>query len=279
VSFNGSGTFLVNTAGQPVVINTVISNTVFNALTADLATGLSTCITKDGQTALTANIPWGGYKITGLGAPTTSGDALSFGAVATISTLTLTNALTVANGGTGAATLTGVLKGNGTSAFTAATAGTDFVAPGTATTFTAKQTFSGGTGVFGVKLVSALEKITVSATAATGTINYDATTQNILYYTSSATANWTLNIRGDGSNSLDSLMASGESLTIAFRVTQGATPYYNSAVTIDGNAVTPKWLAGAPTSGTASGVDTYLYEVVKTGSATFTVFASKASFS
>jgi hypothetical protein len=269
----------VNTAGQPVVINTVISNTVFNALTADLATGLSTCITKDGQTALTANIPWGGYKITGLGAPTTSGDALSFGAVATISTLTLTNALTVANGGTGAATLTGVLKGNGTSAFTAATAGTDFVAPGTATTFTAKQTFSGGTGVFGVKLVSALEKITVSATAATGTINYDATTQNILYYTSSATANWTLNIRGDGSNSLDSLMASGESLTIAFRVTQGATPYYNSAVTIDGNAVTPKWLAGAPTSGTASGVDTYLYEVVKTGSATFTVFASKASFS
>lgn len=279
MSFNGSGTFLVNTAGQPVVINTVISNTVFNALTADLATGLSTCITKDGQTALTANIPWGGYKITGLGAPTTSGDALSFGAVATISTLTLTNALTVANGGTGAATLTGVLKGNGTSAFTAATAGTDFVAPGTATTFTAKQTFSGGTGVFGVKLVSALEKITVSATAATGTINYDATTQNILYYTSSATANWTLNIRGDGSNSLDSLMASGESLTIAFRVTQGATPYYNSAVTIDGNAVTPKWLAGAPTSGTASGVDTYLYEVVKTGSATFTVFASKASFS
>ena len=33
------------------------------------------------------------------------------------------------NGGTGAPTLTGILKGNGTSAFTAATAGTDFVAP------------------------------------------------------------------------------------------------------------------------------------------------------
>ena len=37
--------------------------------------------------------------------------------------------LAVADGGTGASTLTGVLKGNGTSAFTAATAGTDYLAP------------------------------------------------------------------------------------------------------------------------------------------------------
>jgi hypothetical protein len=60
----------------------------------------------------------------------------------TATSLTPTNALGVAYGGTGATTLTGVLKGNGTSAFTAATAGTDYVAPGTATTFTALQTFS-----------------------------------------------------------------------------------------------------------------------------------------
>lgn len=54
----------------------------------------------------------------------------------------VTGTLPVGNGGTGATTLTGVLKGNGTSAFTAATAGTDYVAPGTATTFTADQTFN-----------------------------------------------------------------------------------------------------------------------------------------
>lgn len=72
MSFNGSGTFVVNTAGQPVVPNTVISATAFNALTADLANGLSTCITKDGQTTPTANIPMGNNKITGL-APGTSG--------------------------------------------------------------------------------------------------------------------------------------------------------------------------------------------------------------
>jgi hypothetical protein len=58
MSYNGSGTFQINTSGQPVVTGTVISSTTFNALTADLATGLSTAITKDGQTATTVRIPF-----------------------------------------------------------------------------------------------------------------------------------------------------------------------------------------------------------------------------
>jgi hypothetical protein len=58
MSYNGSGTFNINSSGQPVVTGTTISSTVFNALTADLATGLSTAITKDGQTATTARIPF-----------------------------------------------------------------------------------------------------------------------------------------------------------------------------------------------------------------------------
>jgi hypothetical protein len=58
MSYNGSGTFLINTTGQPVVTGTVISSTAFNALTSDLATGLSTAITKDGQTTTTARIPF-----------------------------------------------------------------------------------------------------------------------------------------------------------------------------------------------------------------------------
>jgi len=56
MSYNGSGTFNINTTGQPVVAGTVISAASFNALTADLATGLTTAITKDGQTATTARI-------------------------------------------------------------------------------------------------------------------------------------------------------------------------------------------------------------------------------
>lgn len=58
MSYNGSGTFQINTSGQPVVTGTIISSTAFNALTADLATGLSTAITKDGQTATTVRIPF-----------------------------------------------------------------------------------------------------------------------------------------------------------------------------------------------------------------------------
>jgi len=67
MSFNGAGTFQINSTGQPVVSGTVISDTVFNALTADLATGLSNCITKDGQQTVTANIPMAGFKFTGMG--------------------------------------------------------------------------------------------------------------------------------------------------------------------------------------------------------------------
>jgi len=56
MSYNGSGTFNINTTGQPVVAGTVISSSAFNALTTDLATGLTTAITKDGQTTTTARI-------------------------------------------------------------------------------------------------------------------------------------------------------------------------------------------------------------------------------
>ena len=78
MSYNGSGTFQINTAGQPVVTGTVISSTAFNALTSDLATGLSTALTKDGQTTVTANIPLSNFKITGLGAATAAADAVRF---------------------------------------------------------------------------------------------------------------------------------------------------------------------------------------------------------
>jgi hypothetical protein len=198
---------------------------------------------------------------------------------ATAGAVTLAGTLNVANGGSGATTLTGVLKGNGTSAFSAATAGTDYVAPGTATTFTATQTFSGSSSVKAMKTSNIAEVDTISATAATGTINYDITTQSVLYYTTSASGNWTVNFRGSSGTSLDTLMATGESISATFLVTQGATAYYNSAVTIDGSSVTPKWQGGtAPTSGNASSVDCYTYVIQKTGSATFTVLASQTKF-
>jgi hypothetical protein len=95
MSYNGSGTFNINTAGQPVVTGTTITSTAFNLLTADLATGLSTALTKDGQTTPTANIPMGSFKITGLGAGTAATDAAQYGQLqagaTTIATVTGTD--------------------------------------------------------------------------------------------------------------------------------------------------------------------------------------------
>jgi len=123
------------------------------------------------------------------------------------------------------------------------------------------------------------EPTTVSATAATGTVNYDVATQSIVYYTTAASANWTLNLRGSSSVTLNSLMAIGQTITVTFMVTQGATAYYNSAVTIDGSAVTPKWQGGiTPNAGNANSVDAYTYAIVKTASATFTVLASQTRY-
>ena len=174
---------------------------------------------------------------------------------------------------------TALQKGDGSTGLTAASAGTDYVAPGTATTFTAKQTFTGTSSVISSKFTNALELITVSATAATGTINYDATTQSVLYYTSNASANWTVNFRASSGTSLDTAMATGEAITVVFLVTQGATPYYNNVVQVDGNAVTPKYQGGtAWSAGNASSIDSYSYTIIKTGSATFTVLAAQVQF-
>jgi len=139
-------------------------------------------------------------------------------------------------------------------------------------TITGDKTFTGITSLGMIK-----EGGTVSATAATGTINYDAKTQTVLYYTTDASGNWTINLRGDASNSMNSIMSTGQVTTVTFLATNGATPYYNSAVQVDGttSGVTTKWQGGvAPSGGNADSVDVYTYSVIKTGDAAFTVLAS-----
>lgn len=98
MSYNGSGVFNINTAGQPVITGTTISSTTFNTLTADLATGLTTALTKDGQSTPTANIGMGAFKITNLAAGTVASDAARLdqvqGGAATFITVTGTDTLT-----------------------------------------------------------------------------------------------------------------------------------------------------------------------------------------
>ena len=125
------------------------------------------------------------------------------------------------------------------------------------------------------------ETITVSATVASGTpINYDCITQSQVYYTSNASANWTVNFRGSSTVSMNEFMTAGQSITVAFLVTQGTTAYYNSVVQVDSVSITPKWQNKAvPSSGVVSSIEAYVYNIIKTGNAAFTIFASKTTFS
>jgi len=194
-----------------------------------------------------------------------------------------------ANGGTGVANNAAMtVTGSGNFAYTRTLTGTTNVTfPTTGTlatlggveTFTGTKTFSGTSATLAMILNDTAEVATVSATAATGTINYDITTQSVLYYTSNASANWTVNFRASSGTSLDTAMSTGQSVTAAFLVTQGATAYYNNVVQVDGSTVTPKYQGGtAYASGNASSVDVYMYTIIKTGSAAFTVFTSQTKF-
>jgi hypothetical protein len=249
----------------------------------------------------------------------------------------------VVSGGTGTASLTGILKGNGTSAFTTAASGTDYIAPsgalgtptsgvltnctgytytnlsgtvptwnqnttGTAAglsttlsiasggtgastlaganipvttgnnTFTGTQTFSGTSSALS-SVFSNLTEVTTVTTLPSATLSFYVATQSVMLFTSNSANNWTLNITYSAGTSLNAVLAVGQSVTIAFMVTNGSTAYYNSATQVDGVAVTPKWQGGtAPTAGNASSLDVYSFTVTKTASATFTVLASLTKF-
>jgi len=124
------------------------------------------------------------------------------------------------------------------------------------------------------------EFVTVAATATSGSINYNIlTNHSILFHTANATGNFSINFRGDVSNTLNSILSIGESITIAFLVTNGATAYYQTGLLIDGVSVTPKWQNGStPTSGNINSIDIYSYTIIKTASATYTVLASQTKF-
>jgi hypothetical protein len=128
-------------------------------------------------------------------------------------------------------------------------------------------------------LIAPEERWNVQAVAATGTVNLDVNTAGIWYYTTSATGNWTLNVRASSGASLDSILTTGDSITVVFFATQGSPAFYQTAFQIDGNAVTPKWQNGtAPSAGNANSIDIYSYTIIKTGSATFTAFGSQTKF-
>jgi hypothetical protein len=128
---------------------------------------------------------------------------------------------------------------------------------------------------------SLVETATITGAAPASTTQFDWATQAVQYYTSNATTNFTLNIRGNGSTSLNTIMQTGQSASIALLVTNGSPAYYMSAINIDGTAsgVTVKYINGnSITTGNANSIDIYSITVIKTGSATYTVLVSQTKF-
>jgi hypothetical protein len=145
-------------------------------------------------------------------------------------------------------------------------------------TWTGTQTFNGSSSIFGTVLLDSAETVNVVAAAPSSTTNFYVQSGSVQYYTSNAANNWTLNIAFSSGTSLNTALSTGQAVTFVLVTTQGSTAYYNSAVTIDGTSVTPKWIGGAPTAGNASGLDVYRYAVIKTASATYTVLASLTQY-
>lgn len=132
-----------------------------------------------------------------------------------------------------------------------------------------------------LKLTNAAEPVNIIASAPSSTQNFYVASGAVQYFTTSAANNWTLNISFSSGTTMNTAMAVGDSITVTVLTKQGSTPYYNSAVQVDGttSGVTVYWQGGsAPSAGNASGIDVYTYAIIKTASATYTVLASQTQF-
>ena len=144
---------------------------------------------------------------------------------------------------------------------------------------TALLTIASSTTYPALKVPNIVETANTVAGAPAATQTFYMNLGAVQYYTSNAANNWTVNFAFSSGTSLNTAMAIGDSMSCTMLTTQGSTAYYNSAVQIDGTSVTPKWQGGsAPTSGNASGIDSYTYVIYKTASATYTVLASQTKF-
>ena len=126
-----------------------------------------------------------------------------------------------------------------------------------------------------LRVYEIIEKAEIITTPLSGLVNIDLVTNNVYYYTAESQGNWTINFRGDSGTSLDNFMRVGESLTVAIITTQGAVPFYNNIVQIDGNTIAPRYYGGLSiNSGNVNSIDLYTYVIIKTAANTFTVLYS-----
>ena len=199
------------------------------------------------------------YSKLNLGTSIVNADVSTSAAIVDTKLATISTAGKVSNSATTAT------NANTASAIVARDASGDFIA-GKATLATAD-------------INTVIETASIVASASTGTINIDFSTNPTVYYTVSATNDWTINVRGTSGVTLNNTLSTGQIATVTFLATIGATQKRPTVFQVDGSSVTPKWMGGtAPTTGNASSIDAYTLAIIKTGSAAFTVLASQTKF-
>jgi len=248
MSYNGSGTFNINSTGQPVVTGTAISSTVFNAFTADIGTGLSTALTKDGQTVATARIPFAAGINSSLvtdATSTTTGSIITAGGVGVAKALFVGTTANIA----GTATLAGV-----TATSLSSTIGSNFatssgnVGIGTATP-AYKLDVSGTLGVTGAVTLSTALPVASGGTGLTSIAHtVQVFTSGSGTYTTPANvkAIWVRAVGGGGGAG-----GSGSAGSPANGTGGGSTTF--STLTASAGAGGPNSLTGGFTGGTAGG--------------------------
>lgn len=218
----------------------------------------------DGAQTITGNKTFSGNN-TLSGNNTFSGTSTFSGTIALSGTID--GIIPVTNGGSGSSTATGT----GDNVLS--------TSPTLTTPTLSTPTLSNPSNSTPGSIKALFETTTITAAAPSSTTNFDIKTQAVQYYTTNNSANFTVNLRGDGSTTLNSMLSVGQSVTATLLVTNGSTAYYPTAFQVDGASVTPKWQNGsAPTSGNINSIDSYTFAIVKTANATFTVLASKVKY-
>ena len=304
----GANSTLVSEAGTATITNKTLTSPAINGATIDSAVSVSAAgaVNVGTNSSIVGNADIGGtldvqsngsvggtFKITGA---VTAASTLNIGgAVSGKGTLTVTDTVSAA----GAMNVGGNFSGKGTLTVTDAVS--------VASTLNVGGNFS-GKGTFNVAGSATLsgnvtmgdatadttsinsqvefknnlrERTSISTTSATGTINFDILSHNVELRTNDAAANFELNLRGNASTLFHDVVATGETTSVAFESSMGSTAYYLTAIKVDGVTASPvHWQGGttAPSEGNADGIDSYLINITKTGSAVYTCLASQTQY-
>lgn len=143
-------------------------------------------------------------------------------------------------------------------------------------------TVSGNISTTGTTSIQqAIEKVANSTSTPGTLVNFNVLDQAIVHSTAQATANFTLNIRGNAITTLDSILPVDKSITIAYINTNGTNAYVCNNIQIDGSNRTVLYSQGSSLAfpATGSGKDIYSLNILKNFANNYTIFLSRIGFS